>query len=158
MDSQKVLQLLHSLVGCFTEVTRKSELQRKQLLDYVLRIIASRITPSLVTDANTLAVQVQKKLPNSHQTFHELWGRLQKKRTLKNKWCMLYILYEIGQAPETFKGFDPQSFTPVLLPPLENQHGWKTSLPAPTERLNIEQKNCMHFCACLGRACVCVCV
>ncbi|XVF55989.1 hypothetical protein PTKIN_Ptkin06aG0079900 [Pterospermum kingtungense] len=91
-----------------------------QSLRYALRILSSRLTPSISPDADAIAESIKRRLAtqgNSSDalTFAELYTKFASKNgpgSVNNKWAVLYLLKIISEDRKT--GIDSSVFLPNL--------------------------------------------
>ncbi|KAJ1396056.1 Gamma-tubulin complex component protein [Sesbania bispinosa] len=113
--------------------------QFQNSLRYALRILSSRLTPSVAPDAAAIAESIKRRLATQGRSsealsFADLYTKFASKATsVNNKWAVLYLLKIISEDRKTSKAqvqFDSAS---VLLPNLtlsdtaprrDNEKGW----------------------------------
>ncbi|CAG8502131.1 11284_t:CDS:10 [Cetraspora pellucida] len=97
-----------SETGKTTDLT----LRQQQTFDYCLRILGSRITPSIVSDEIHVSDLIKKKLTNIYQKilvirehkssskalrFTNLFTKLQSQSIVTRKWAILYFLLSVSE-------------------------------------------------------------
>ncbi|KAL3534145.1 hypothetical protein ACH5RR_002606 [Cinchona calisaya] len=139
-DDQKALDLIKELVHRLLYTSphpipspstssnpNSSEQQFQQALRYALRILSSRMTPSIAPDDAAMAESIKRRLAtqgNSSEalTFTDLYSKFSSKTgpgSVKNKWAVLYLLKTISDDRKLLKNqsisrvsngfFDPAS-------------------------------------------------
>jgi len=89
----------------------KSASESQAQISYCLRLLASRMYPSVVKDEFQIARTIQKKLAarseidSSALQFEELFASLcaKSKQSLKEKWSVLYLLYSLSKSSSDAK-------------------------------------------------------
>ncbi|CAG8703806.1 9907_t:CDS:10, partial [Cetraspora pellucida] len=88
-----------SETGKTTDLT----LRQQQTFDYCLRILGSRITPSIVSDEIHVSDLIKKKLIREHKSsskalrFTNLFTKLQSQSIVTRKWAILYFLLSVSE-------------------------------------------------------------
>lgn len=86
-------------------------LQYQQALKYALRILSSRMTPSIAPDEAAMAESIKRQLATQGKssealTFTDLYSKFSTKTgpgSVKNKWAVLYMLKTISEDRKTQK-------------------------------------------------------
>ncbi|XP_006825888.1 gamma-tubulin complex component 3 homolog, partial [Saccoglossus kowalevskii] len=100
-DQGKMPNLLWKLVQ---NITKRKEDEIGPYFQHALRVVGSGLAPSIETDEFLVVEKIKKKLVRQRRTqdaavFAELHRKLQSQGVLKNRWSILYLLYELSQDP-----------------------------------------------------------
>ncbi|CAB4494657.1 unnamed protein product [Rhizophagus irregularis] len=87
-----------------SEVGKNAELssRQQQIFEYCMRILGSRMTPSVVSDELHVSDLIKKKLAREHKSsakalrFANLFSKLQSQTTITRKWSILYFLLSLS--------------------------------------------------------------
>ncbi|KAK2989172.1 hypothetical protein RJ640_029364 [Escallonia rubra] len=119
-DGKAVVDLVKQLVNRLlaaqpapnsTESTTTAQSHHQQALRYAVRILSSRMTPSIAADEAAMAESITRRLAtqgNSSDalTFADLYSKFALKTgpgSLSNKWALLYLLKAISEDRKTHK-------------------------------------------------------
>ncbi|XP_078693983.1 gamma-tubulin complex component 3-like [Branchiostoma floridae x Branchiostoma belcheri] len=102
VDMKSPAGLLHSLV---CRITEKKEDDVSPQFQYALRVLGSHFTPSVESDEFQLAERIKRKLVKQRREgdaarFAELHRKLQSNNVVKNRWAILYLLYNLSHGPD----------------------------------------------------------
>eukprot|EP00958_Prasinococcus_capsulatus_P001893 scaffold175_cov414-Prasinococcus_capsulatus_cf.AAC.1 len=101
MEQEQVKMLLNKLVlGVLGDEAAPEAIRRTQ--GYCLRILGSRLTPTVRADENAVCESIKRELANEKGhgaavEFSELYAQLAKLPSLKNRWALLHLLQTIAQ-------------------------------------------------------------
>ena len=91
--ARKSPALIEKLVKHILPIT---ENQVSHYLSYSLRILSSRVQPSIVEDEFGVRDLILKKLNTKDaQKFNELYIKLTKRRVITKRWSIMYLLYKL---------------------------------------------------------------
>ncbi|KAL0405026.1 UNVERIFIED_CONTAM: Gamma-tubulin complex component 3 [Sesamum radiatum] len=115
-DDQRVVDLVKELVHRLLCTSSQSNSQNpnassctqqeyNQALKYSLRILSSRMTPSIAPDDSAMAESIKRRLATAGKssealTFADLYAKFSHKNgpgSVKNKWAVLYLLKTISE-------------------------------------------------------------
>ncbi|CAJ0868824.1 6386_t:CDS:10, partial [Entrophospora sp. SA101] len=95
-------------------------LQQKRIFDYCMRILGSRMTPSIVNDEVHISDLIKKKLIRDENQssskalrFTNLFSKLQSKKIITQKWGILYFLLSISDQAGSDKNLKLVNTTPI---------------------------------------------
>lgn len=99
--NQMVADLVGKLSLCFVSGDPDSV---QHLQRYAMRILGSRLSPSVVADTYHVGDVIKKKLERQHRSNDVIsmanhLRRLHSKNTLNNEWAVLYLLHRLGGTP-----------------------------------------------------------
>ncbi|KAF0380096.1 Gamma-tubulin complex component 3 [Gigaspora margarita] len=114
VEYERITRILNSLVKHFLrEPTSKTSgkdvkatdltLRQQQTFDFCIRILGSRITPSIASDEIHVSDLIKKKLIREHKSsskalrFTNLFTKLQSQSIVTRKWAILYFLLSVSE-------------------------------------------------------------
>lgn len=117
-NDQKFLDLVKELVLRLllppqpdSETKHPSPIEAQQALKYAIRILSSRMTPSIAVDESAMAESIKRQLVTQAKssqalTFADLYTKFSSKSgpgSINNKWAVLYLLKVISEDRRTQK-------------------------------------------------------
>ncbi|GES99979.1 gamma-tubulin complex component 3 homolog [Rhizophagus clarus] len=95
-----------------SEIGKNAELssRQQQIFEYCMRILGSRMTPSVVSDELHVSDLIKKKLAREHKSsanalrFANLFSKLQSQTTITRKWSILYFLLSLSDQSNINEG------------------------------------------------------
>lgn len=117
-NTSKVLDLVKELVLRLTSNSlNQTTIDSEKALKYAMRILSSRMTPSISVDESSMAESIQRSLVNEGKSsqalsFADLYTKFSSKSGLgsvKNKWGLLYMLKVIAEDRKKVHSFKSDS-------------------------------------------------
>ena len=131
-----VLQLLRQLIQRMVPGGAESSRKQQQLLQYCVRVLGSRITPSVVGDEFHLIELVKKRLIKENHTtsalaFTELYRRLSGQPALHRRWSIMHVMFSLCSLQSADDSVS-SAFSNLGLVAIENEHGHEHARLAQT--------------------------